>query len=84
MLRHPGEDRAGMVSTEIARCTEEQTVVEKHDAAVEVLPAVPQVVKDRFAPRAPARGPRKFEDGAATFVTGGRTAEGGSAGQVPL
>lgn len=40
MLRHEREDGASIVRTEVSGSTKEQAVVEKHNAAIGILPAV--------------------------------------------
>ena len=46
------EHLAQIRSPEIGGCSEQQTIVELHHAAIRVLVAVPQVIKNRFGPSA--------------------------------
>ena len=79
-LGNQGEHLAQIRSPEIGGCSVQQTIVELHHAAIRVLVAVPQVVKDRFGPSAAARRRSQLEHGPATPVTAGiRTAELGRA-----
>jgi len=53
-LGNQGEHRVYIGSAEIGACTVQQAIVEHHYAAIRVLSAVAQVVKNGFSPRAAA------------------------------
>src|ERR1700690_443476 len=75
ILRHQSEHRTQVRSPQISGRSVQQPVVQYHQAAIRILPAVPQIVQNRFRPTAAARGRSQLENRPAPEVTRRRTAE---------